>query len=43
MTKEPAFFESIYRVDKLVEYDPVDELRALMSFLMMALLERSRG
>jgi uncharacterized protein YxjI len=43
MTKEPAFLEGKYRLDKLVDYDPVDELRALMSFLMMALLERRRG
>jgi len=43
MTKEPAFFEGIFRVDKLVDYDPVDELRALMAFLMMSLLESKRG
>ena len=43
VTKEASFMERKYRVDKLVEYDPVDELRALMSFLMMTLLERSRG
>lgn len=43
VTKEASFMERKYRVDKLVEYDPVDELRALMSFLMMSLLERSRG
>ncbi len=43
MTKEAAFLEGKYRIDKLVEYDPVDELRALMAFLMMSLLERARG
>ncbi len=43
MTKEAAFLEGKYRIDKLVEYDPVEELRALMAFLMMSLLERSRG
>ena len=43
MTKEAAFLEGKYRIDKLVEFDPVDELRALMAFLMMSLLERSRG
>lgn len=43
LTKQPAFFEGKYTLDKLVEFDPVDELRALMAFLMMSLLERSRG
>ena len=43
VTKEPAFLEGVYRIDKLTESDPVDELRALMAFLMMALLERARG
>lgn len=43
MTKQPALFETKYQIDKLVDYDPVDELRALMAFLMMALLEKKRG
>ena len=43
LTKQPAFFEGKYTLDKLVDFDPVDELRALMAFLMMTLLERSRG
>lgn len=43
LTKQPAFFEGKYVLEKLVEYDPVDELRALMAFLMMSLLERTRG
>lgn len=43
VTKEPAFWEGKYRLDKLSELDPVDELRALMAFLMMSLLERKRG
>ena len=43
MTKEPAFWEGVFRIDKLVQYDPVDELRALMAFLMMSLLESKRG
>ena len=43
LTKEPAFLEGRFRIDKLVEYDPVDELRALMAFLMMSLLESKRG
>lgn len=43
MTKQAAMWEGKYIVEKLVEYDPVDELRALMAFLMMSLLERARG
>ena len=43
LMKQPAFLEGKYRIDKLVELDPVDELRALMGFLMMTLLERTRG
>lgn len=43
MTKESALWEGKYRIDKLIECDPVDELRSLMAFLMMSLLERKRG
>ena len=43
MTKRAAMWEGKYTLEKLVDYDPVDELRALMAFLMMALLERARG
>lgn len=43
MTKQAAMWEGKYTLEKLVDYDPVDELRALMAFLMMALLERARG
>jgi uncharacterized protein YxjI len=43
MTKESAFLESRYRVERMFDYDDVAELRGLMSFLMMALLERRRG
>lgn len=43
VTKQRAFLEGRYLLEKLVEYDPVAELRALMAFLMMTLLERRRG
>ena len=43
MTKHRAFLEGRFEIEKLSEGDEVDELRALMSFLMMALLERQRG
>jgi len=42
-TKRPSMFESKYVIDKLVELDPVEELRGLMAYLMMLLLERTRG
>lgn len=43
VTKLPSFLERQFRVDKLAECDPVDELRVLMSYLMMLLLESQRG
>ena len=43
VTKKPAMFEGKYVIDKLAEVDPVEELRGLMSYLMMLLLERMRG
>lgn len=43
MTKKPSFFEACYTVERMMDYDDVAELRGLMSFLMMALLERRRG
>ncbi len=43
MTKRRAFLEGRFAIDKLGEGDQVDELRGLLAFLMMALLERARG
>ena len=43
LEKQPAMWEGKYKVDKLADIDPVDELRSLMGFLMMTLLERQRG
>jgi len=43
LTKQRSFLESSYKIDKLADADPVEELRALMSMIMMALLERRRG
>lgn len=43
VTKQRAFLEGIFTIEKLAVMDEVDELRTLMAFLMMALLERSRG
>ena len=43
LEKQPAMWEGKFKVDKLADIDPVDELRSLMGFLMMTLLERQRG
>ena len=43
MSKQPAFFEGKFRVDKLAELSAADETRVLLSLLMMILLERARG
>ncbi len=41
--KKPAFFEGSFVVEKLAEVEPDDELRLLLSFIMVVLLERKRG
>ena len=43
LTKEPAFWEGKFRIEKLSDLTPREELNLLLSFLMMILLERSRG
>ena len=43
LKKQPAMWEGKYSLEKLMEVDPVMELRSLMAFLMMTLLERRRG
>ncbi|MEZ6095296.1 MAG: hypothetical protein R3C03_13870 [Pirellulaceae bacterium] len=43
LSKKPAFLEGKFQVDKLADFDEVDELTYLMSFMMMCLLERMRG
>lgn len=43
MTKEAAFWEGRFRFDKLTTLTPREELNLLLSFLMLVLLERSRG
>ena len=41
--KQPAFFEGKFVVEKHAEMSPVEETRALLSLVMMLLLERGRG
>lgn len=43
LVKEPAFFEGRFRVDKTGEMNQGEEMLALLSLLMMVLIERSRG
>ncbi len=43
MTKKRAFLEGRYDLERMFDYDDVAELRGLMGFMMMALLERRRG
>ena len=41
--KRPSIFERYFVIEKLAELDEDDELRALLSMIMMVLLEKSRG
>ncbi len=43
LEKQPAFFEGKFIIQKQAELDQADEIRALLSLIMMILLERSRG
>lgn len=43
MVKKPAFFEGKYEMERLAPLSETDEKRVLLSYLMMLLLERSRG
>jgi len=43
LKKQAAFFEGRFELTKLGEMGEVEELRVLMSLLMMILLERRRG
>ena len=42
-TKKPSIFERYFVIEKLADIDEDDELRALLSLLMMVLLEKNRG
>ncbi|HEV7375539.1 MAG TPA: hypothetical protein VGN95_12525 [Pyrinomonadaceae bacterium] len=43
LIKKPAFFESKFIVEKHAELPPAEETRAVLSLLMMIMLERRRG
>jgi len=41
--KQPSMFESKFRLESLTPLSPEEEQRAVLSVLMMVLLERHRG
>jgi hypothetical protein len=43
LTKQPAFFEGVFTLEKLSELSAEEELNLLLAFLMLNLLERERG
>jgi hypothetical protein len=43
LTKEPAFFEGRFRLDKLTDLSAPEEATLIFAFLMVNLLERQRG
>jgi uncharacterized protein YxjI len=43
MKKQPAFWEGKFTVEKLAELSPEAEQRAILSLIMVVLLERTRG
>ncbi len=43
LSKQPAFMEGRFRIERLAEMSEADETRAVLGFLMMVLLERRRG
>ena len=43
LTKVPRFWGALFKIDKLAEVTPDEEIRCMMSLLMMIFLEKSRG
>lgn len=43
ITKQPAFWEGRFQIEKFAATTPREELNLFLSFLMLILLERSRG
>ncbi len=43
MTKQPAFWEGRFQIEKLGDMTAREELNLLLSFMMLVLLERRRG
>lgn len=43
VTKKPALLESKFKIEKFADLSPKEELNLIYSFLMLLLLERSKG
>ena len=43
MTKQPAFWEGRFKIEKFGEMTPREELNLFLSYMMLVLLERQRG
>lgn len=43
LTKQPAFFEGRFQIDRLGNLTPREEMNLILSFMMLILLERQRG
>ncbi len=43
MTKQPAFFEGRFKLEKIGDITPREELNLFLSYMMLVLLERKRG
>ena len=43
LTKQPAFWEGRFKIEKLGEMTPREELNLFLSFMMLVMLERRRG
>ncbi len=43
LTKQPAFWEGRFQIEKTADLTPREELNLFLSFLMLVLLERRRG
>jgi len=43
LTKEPAFFEGKFKIEKLADLSSREEMNLILSFMMLVLLERRRG
>jgi uncharacterized protein YxjI len=43
ITKKPSIFERYFVIEKFMDVEPDDELRALLALIMMVLLEKARG
>lgn len=43
LTKQAAFFEGRFQIEKLGDLSPREELNLILSFMMLVMLERKRG